>query len=62
MTISLELSREEAQLLLDHLASHLKHMDAELVRTDKRELQHAIAVEEKALQGVVDRLRTVTEH
>ncbi len=62
MTISLELSPEEARLLLEHLANHMKHLDAELVRTDKRELQHAIAQEETALQGVIDRLQAVSQH
>jgi hypothetical protein len=56
MTIQLQLSGDEARLLLSHLSQHLHHLDAELVRTDKHDLQHALAREIEALQEVVERL------
>ena len=58
MTIQLELSSDEARLLVEHLSQHLRHLDAELVRTDKHELQHALAREIETLQVVLTRLST----
>lgn len=53
----LDLSMDEGRLLATHLQRYLKHVDAELVRTDKYELQHALAREERTLEGILDRLR-----
>ena len=56
MAVSPELSSDEARLLLEHLAAHLKHLDAELVRTDQHDLQHALAAEVRSLQAIEERL------
>lgn len=56
MAYQLELSLQEARLLALHLGRHLKHLDAELVRTDKHDLQHSLAREIETLQTVEDRL------
>jgi hypothetical protein len=61
MKTTLELSTSEAQLLATHLARHLNRLDAELVRTDKYELQHALAREIEALRSVVSRLEAATK-
>jgi hypothetical protein len=57
MPTHLTLTPEEARLLLRHLTQRLEHLDAELVRTDKRELQHALALEIDALRTLTERIR-----
>lgn len=59
MALQLELSSAEARLLAAHLEQHLRRLDADLVRTDKHDLQHSLAMEIAALQGVEDRLRSL---
>jgi hypothetical protein len=54
--MKLDLTNMEARLLRDHLAQHLKEVDDELVRTDKRELQHQLAREESKLHTILTRL------
>ncbi|HZR80058.1 MAG TPA: hypothetical protein VFD92_03090 [Candidatus Binatia bacterium] len=56
MSVTIELSRDDLQLLLRHVDRHLQHLDAELVRTDKHELQHDLALEVKRLQDIARRL------
>ena len=57
MTLQLQLTDDEARLLASHLSWHLRQLDAELIRTDKHELQHALAVETEEIRHLVDRLR-----
>jgi len=59
MAFQLELSPHEARLLTLHLEHHLRRLDADLVRTDKHDLQHSLARDIAALQGVEDRLRSL---
>ena len=59
MAIQLELSPNEARLLALHLEQHLQRLDADLVRTDKFDLQHSLAREIAELRDVADRLREV---
>jgi hypothetical protein len=54
-----ELSNEELNLLSAHLRRHLEDVDRELVRTENRMLQHAIAGEAKVLEAVVKRLEAI---
>lgn len=54
--MNLELSPQDAKLLRTHLARHLEECEKELVRTDKHELQHALAMELERLRAVLDRL------
>ena len=56
MNTTLELTESETRLLATHLERHLEHLDAELVRTDKHELQHALAREIEVLRSIVGRL------
>lgn len=60
MAILLELTNEEARLLSSHLSNHLHGLDAELVRTDKYQLQHELADEIRRLQHVALRLESLT--
>jgi hypothetical protein len=57
----LTFTRDEGRLLLRHLATHIEHLDAELVRTDKHELQHALALEIDQLRSLVARLAATLE-
>lgn len=59
MALQLDLSPEEARLLALHLDRHLHRLDADLVRTDQHQLQHALALEIAALQGIEERLRNI---
>jgi len=54
--MNLEISPQEAQLLRTHLAQHLQNVEHELVRTDKAELQHALARELEKLRMLLERL------
>ncbi len=54
--VILELSREEAQELLDALSYHLRELDEELVRTDAFKLQHELAASMRRLEVVRARL------
>lgn len=60
MKITLELSDSETQLLATHLARHVEHLDAELVRTDKHDLQHALAREVDELRALLRRLQVAS--
>lgn len=56
MPVTLELSADEQRLLASHLARHIQHLDAELVRTDQHDLQHALAREIDQLRAIARRL------
>lgn len=57
--VQLPLTIDELTLLEAHLRRHLGQIDRELVRTENATLAHAIAGEEKVLEGIVDRLVTL---
>jgi hypothetical protein len=57
--VMVELSNEELNLLAAHLRRHLEDVDRELIRTENRVLQHAIAGEAKVLENVVKRLEAI---
>ncbi len=59
--MNLELSPQEAKLLRTHLARHLEVVENELVRTDKRELQHALAAELERLRALLQRIDAGTQ-
>ncbi len=50
----LELSHEETQLLSEHLARRISHLEEEVAKTEKRTLQHELAVD-------IDRLKMIHE-
>ncbi|MFN8544236.1 MAG: hypothetical protein U0807_08515 [Candidatus Binatia bacterium] len=54
--VTLELSVEEARFLRGHLTRHIQQVDAELVRTEKRDLQHALAQDAEHLRNIEQRL------
>jgi hypothetical protein len=54
--MQLVLSKAEATFLEAQLSRHLEHVEGELARTDKRELQHALAVDVAALRAILDRV------
>jgi hypothetical protein len=58
MTHSFELSPEEQRLLKTHLGRYVAHLDAELVRTEKHDLAHALAREIDQLRAIERRLAT----
>lgn len=60
MKTTLELSDSETQLLATHLARYVEHLDAELVRTDKHDLQHALAREIDGLRALLRRLEATS--
>lgn len=60
MSATLDLSPQEIQLLATHLVRYVDHLDAELVRTDKHELQHALAREIEALRSIARRLESAS--
>ncbi|HWO10037.1 MAG TPA: hypothetical protein VNN80_11175 [Polyangiaceae bacterium] len=54
--MTFDLTPDEAQLLVEHLKIYLRHLDTELSRTDRYQLQHALAREERTLESVWQRL------
>jgi hypothetical protein len=58
--MQLMLTTEETRLLTHHLTQRLEHMETELLHTDKRELQRAIARDIEALRALVDRVGAST--
>jgi hypothetical protein len=52
----LELTPEEAAFLREHLAKHVAQVENELVHTDKRELQRALARDVDRLRGIERKL------
>jgi hypothetical protein len=57
MNARLEVSEQELDLLITHLARHIDALDHDLVRTDKADLQHALAREVETLQSLLERLK-----
>jgi maltooligosyltrehalose synthase len=60
--MNLEISTQDAQLLRNHLARHVQDVENELVRTDKHELQHALAGELERLRALLQRIDAQTAH
>lgn len=52
----LDLTDEEARLLLLHLERHIKHVDDELVHTDSRPMQRDLALDERRLITILKKL------
>lgn len=52
----LDLTAEEARLLLLHLERHIKHVDDELVHTDSRAMQRDLALDERRLVSILRKL------
>ena len=54
--MQLDLSDEEARLLQLHLERHIKRVDDELVHTDSRTMQRALARDEARLLSILEKL------
>ena len=54
--MQLEISRDDAQFLHDHLLRHLQRVEEELVHTEQRDMQRAIAAEARRLRELIDRI------
>jgi hypothetical protein len=54
--MQLNLTDEEARLLALHLTKHIKHVDDELVHTDKRSMQRELALDERRLVSILEKL------
>ena len=54
--MNLELTADEAQFLHDHVARHIEQVESELVHTDKRELQRALALDVDHLRSILQKL------
>jgi len=54
--MNLDLSLDEARLLRTQLDRRISELDGELVRTDKHDLQHALARDIDTLRAVAARL------
>ncbi len=59
--MQLTLTPDETRLLLRHLAAQVDHLDAELIHTDKRDLQRSLARELDALRTLTSRLQSSAE-
>jgi hypothetical protein len=55
--MQLDLSPDEAVFLTQQLNRHIEAMDAELIHTDKRQLQRELATEVAKLKAIHERLK-----
>jgi hypothetical protein len=56
MNVTVELESNDARFLYEQLMRHVETMQNELVHTDKRELQRAIALDLARLQRIAGKL------
>ena len=54
---TLEMNKEEAELLLNVIERYQSHLEVEIVRTHKREFREALKEREKGLKIIIDRLK-----
>jgi hypothetical protein len=54
---TLEMNKEEAELLLNVIERYQSHLEVEIVRTHKREFREALKEREKGLKIIIERLR-----
>jgi hypothetical protein len=59
--MQLTLSPEEANILIEQLTKRLEHIDDELVHTDKRELQRALASDLDSLRAITERIQSAAK-
>lgn len=58
--ITLEMNKEEAELLLNVIERYQSHLEVEIVRTNKREFKEALKEREKGLKTIINRLKKLT--
>jgi hypothetical protein len=61
MTVTLELSLDEARLLREHLVRHIAEVDDELVHTEQRQMRHALATDVDHLRQIERQLARLVE-
>jgi hypothetical protein len=54
--MNLELSDEDARLLLQYLGYELQRLDTEVIHSDKREFRRALAADVAKLRAIHERL------
>ena len=59
--ISLEVTQEEAKLLMDVLKRYHSHLEVEILHTDLRAFKEALKEREKALNVVTEKVRKLIE-
>ena len=59
--MNLELSTDEARFLREHLQSHIEQVEGELIHTDKRALQRALASDVEHLRRIERKLASLVE-
>lgn len=62
MTLTLELSLDDAHCLYDHLTRHILEVDDELVHTERQPMRHELATDSKRLRAVKIELEKLLEH
>ena len=56
MTVTLALSSDDARFLREHLQRHIGEVDDELIHTDSRTMQHALAEDVARLRRIETQL------
>jgi len=59
MAVTLDLLPEDVRFLTDHLGRYIAALDDELVHSDSRTIQHALATELDRLRRLRERLAAV---
>jgi hypothetical protein len=59
--VSLEMTEEEAKLLLDVLERYHSHLEVEIRRTDHRAFKDALKEREKSLVAVIEKVRKLVK-
>jgi len=62
MTVTLQLSLDDARCLYDHLTRHILEVDDELVHTERQPMRHELADDSRRLRTVKIELEKLLEH
>ncbi|HNZ58576.1 MAG TPA: hypothetical protein PLX88_02750 [Syntrophorhabdaceae bacterium] len=54
--ITLEMNKEEAELLLNVMERYQSHLEVEIVKTKKREFKESLKERERGLKTIIERL------
>lgn len=55
--INIELSREEANILITVIERYLYHLQVEIIHTEKREFREALKKRENFLKDIINRFK-----
>jgi hypothetical protein len=56
--ISLEMNKEEANILVSVIERYLYHLQVEIIHTDRREFRDSLKKRENFLKEIIDRFKT----